>query len=194
MDLFAVTVSSGFRVECSALLLLVFSALAGAAQSATGPLPPLAPPYGQLQPTFWERHGTALIIAGLLVIVLGVIAGWIISRPKPAVVVPPEIVAREALLRLRGQPEDGRVLSEISQIIRRCLAAVLGLPPVELTTAEFSAALTSSDKMRAEQAPEIIGFLRECDERKFAGGDPGTPLNAAERALAIVAEIENPTR
>lgn len=160
------------------------------AQSATGPLPPLAPPAPPLPPTFWQQHGTMLIAAGLILIALVAAILWFVLQARPPVAVPPEVLAREALTRLRGHPEDGRALSEISQILRRYLMAVLGLPHQELTTAEFSAFLAGQDKIDAGLAAAATGFLRECDERKFALTSPSVPLNGADRALAIIAEME----
>ncbi len=61
---------------------------------------------------------------------------------------PPEMVAREALAKLRCQTEDGKVLSEVSQILRRYFSTAFQFPPGELTTAEFSVALACNDKIR----------------------------------------------
>jgi hypothetical protein len=174
----------------SALWLLPGLALRVSAQSATGTLPPLAPPAPLLPPTFWEQHGLALLAAGFGLVAVLAALFWFVLRTRPAPLLPPEAVAREPLNRLRGRSEDGRVLSEISQILRRYLTAVLGLPHDELTTAEFSAVLAARAQLDAELAQAASAFLRECDERKFAPGDSPVPLNAAERALGIIAEME----
>jgi hypothetical protein len=173
-----------------AFFLLVFIARLASAQSATGPLPPLAPADGQLAPTFWEQHGTTVITAGFAFMAVAAAVLWVSLQTRPPVAVPPEVLAREALLRLRGRPEGGQVLSEISQLLRRYVLLVLGRPQQELTTAEISAALAGSDKIGAELAEAVTVVLRECDQRKFSPLSPPAPLNAADRALAIVEAME----
>ena len=156
------------------------------AQSNPNALPALSPIYPEIQPTFWERDGIAVVIAGIVFFILVGLIVWLLRRPRPAVTVPAAVVAREALAGLLRQPENGNVLSEISQILRRYLIAAFGFPAAELTTAEFSAVLAGSQKISAELAQAISSFLRECDQRKFAPINPNHPLNAAARALELV--------
>jgi hypothetical protein len=160
----------------------------------TNALPALAPPYGELPPSFWERHEMAIIVGGfaLLAVFFLFLRVWL--RPEAPVIVPPEILARQALEKLQAQPEDGKVLSEISQVLRRYLVATFALPGDEMTTAEFCAALAADEKMSAELAQTISNFLRECDARKFSPAKSSAQINAAQHALGIVAQIENETR
>jgi hypothetical protein len=160
-------------------------------QASTNALPALAPPYGEIPPTLWERHGTMILVAGIAVIALAVLILWKIFRPKPSVILPPEVVAREALTKLLCQPEDGQLLSNVSQILRRYVIAAFELPAAELTTTEFCAALAASEKIGTEPAQAISDFLRACDERKFSTSPAAAPLNAATRALELVALTEN---
>jgi hypothetical protein len=156
----------------------------------TNALPALAPPYGELPPSFWERHETAIIVGGfaLLAVVFLFLRVWL--RPEMPVIVPPEILARQMLEKLQAQPEDGKVLSEISQALRRYLAAAFALPGGEMTTAEFCVALADDEKIGAELAQTISNFLRECDARKFSPASLVAPLNAAGRALELVSAAE----
>jgi hypothetical protein len=154
--------------------------------SNTNLLPPLAPAYGEMRPTFWEQYGTATLVIIPIVLALGGLAGWLISRPKPPVIVPPEVPARASLTKLLPQPENGKVLSEISHVLRRYVLAVFDFPSAELTTAELSAALAGSQKAGPELAQAIADFLRECDRRKFSPPSSTPPLNAAARALELV--------
>ncbi|HUC83696.1 MAG TPA: hypothetical protein VL970_00780 [Candidatus Acidoferrales bacterium] len=172
------------------LLCWPLMALRACAQSASGPLPPLAPPAPTLPPTFWEQHGTTVTVAGFALLAIAVAVAWLVLHTKPPVPVPPGVLAREALARLRGRPEDGHVLSEISRILRQYLIVVLGLPRQEFTTAEFSGALAGNDKIGVEPAQAVAAFLRECDQRKFSAANAPAPMDAADRALAIVAEME----
>jgi hypothetical protein len=143
-----------------------------------------------LPPTFWELHGTAVLAAGFALLGVAAVVLWFVFQPRPPVVTPAAILARATLTQLRGRPEDGQVLSEISRVLRQYLLAVLDLPVRELTTAEFSDALAGPGKMGAELTQTIITFFRECDQRKFSPSAAAAPLNAADRALALVTEWE----
>lgn len=178
------------NVKCWAFLLLLVSVAPLLAQTNTNILPPLAPAYGEMQPTFWERYGTYVLVVSFVFIALAGAICWLVLRPKPSVAVPPEVLAREALEKLRHQSEDGNTLSEISQILRRYIGAAFGFPAIERTTVEFCAALAGNEKVGAELAQAVSNFLRECDQRKFAPVNPNAPLDATNRALEIVSEME----
>jgi hypothetical protein len=165
-------------------------ALSLSAQTASGPLPPLAPAYGQIAPTFWEQYGIATVIGSLAFIAWAGFIYWLFFRPQPPLTVPPDVSACGALTRLSRVPEDGKVLSEISQTLRRYIIAAFGLPAGELTTGEFTTALASDEKIDVKLALSTANLLRECDERKFSPANPRGPLNAAGRALEIVWETE----
>jgi hypothetical protein len=168
-----------------------FLLLSAAAKAAdTNALPALVPAYGQIPPTFWEHYGTLVLAGGIALIVLGVLILWKIWQPRLAVVLPPEILARDALAKLLPQPETGELLSAVSHILRRYAAAVFALPPGEMTTADFCVALTASQKTGAELAVAISGFLRECDRQKFSSSPADAPFNAASRALELIARAE----
>jgi hypothetical protein len=156
----------------------------------TNDLPKLVPAYGELPPTFWEQHQTDIIVSGFAVLAVVVLSLLVMLRPKTPVIVPPEAVARLALSKLQGRPEDGKLLSEVSQILRRYICAAFGLPSAEMTTAEFSATVAIHDKIGGELASTLSSFLRECDERKFSPTSPATHVNAVVRALEFVARSE----
>jgi hypothetical protein len=183
------------------------------AQASTNALPALAPPVGEIPPTFWEQHGTMILLAGIALIAAAALILWKLLQPKPPVILRPEILAREALTKLLRQPEDGKLLSDVSQILRRYIIAAFELPAAELTTTEFCAALAASENIGRELAGLISDFLRECDKRKFAppgavgvqasaGSDspPAMPNTlkhelqpVAVRALELVSFVENAT-
>lgn len=156
----------------------------------TNALPALAPPYGEIPPTFLEQHGTAVLMGSITLTALAVLILWKMFQPKPELVLPPEILARKALTQLLRQPEDGKLLSEVSQILRRYVTAAFELPAAELTTTEFCAVLAGSESISAEPAQIISNFLRECDERKFSPASSTAPFNAAPRALEIISLAE----
>jgi hypothetical protein len=153
-------------------------------------IPKLRPPHAEIPPTFWEQHGTAVIVGGVLVLGLGGAGAWLLMRPKPMAIVPPEVQAREALEELRQKAEDGVVLSRVSQILRRYFAAVFPLPQGELTTAEFCSLIQGIEDVGPMLATALTTFLRQCDERKFAPGATGAPLGAVAQALAFIEQAE----
>src|SRR5882724_13350131 len=132
-------------VGCSMFLLLLFlcnsSSLKAQPNSETNALPTLSPPYAELPPTFWEQHGIAVLISSLAAILPVGFLVWLCLRPKPKIILPPEVEARNALELLRGQSEDGVLLSNVSQILRHYFIAAFRLPPGEPTTAEFCRAI-----------------------------------------------------
>ena len=153
-------------------------------------LPPLSPAYPELPPTFWEQHQTMIIVSGFAFLAFAFLLLKTMLRPDGPKILPPESMARQALNKLQNQPEDGHVLSAVSQILRRYTSETFNLPNTELTTSEFCGAISTNPQIGAELAAAIVSFLRECDVRKFspAGGD--SPMNAVQRALKLVNEAE----
>jgi len=174
------------------LSLLVTQTILGAATNpaAADAIPPLRPPRGEIPPGFWEQYGWWIIVAGVLLLGAAGAAVWWMRRSRPAVAVPPEVLARQALEPLRGQAEDGAVLSRISQVLRRYGSAAFGLPAGEMTTAEFCRAIAEPGRLGAELSTALGDFLRQCDERKFAPASPKPALGAAEQALKLLAQAE----
>ena len=170
----------------ASILFLPVAAIA----DGTNTLPALAPPLPEMPPTFWQLHGTAILVGVFVFLAVAGFVAWQFFKSRPRIVLPPAVIARDALVKLLCQPEDGRTLSAISQILRRYVSAALEFPAGELTTTEFSAALADSEKAGADLAQSLSNFLRECDERKFSPANVTSPLNAAARALELVERIE----
>ena len=163
------------------------------AQSTNEP-PALVPAYGEIAPTFLEQHGALFIVGILLAAALAVFSLWKILQTRPALVLPSEKIARDALARRQAQPEDGNLLGEVSQVLRRYVGTVFQMPDVELTTAEFCAALARNEKIDQPLRESLSSLLRECDVRKFSPATSALPVNAVSRALEFVTHIENATR
>ena len=181
----------GLRTLAAAFWLLAPALpLLAAAPISPEDIPPLRPPHAELAPTFWEHYGAWVVILGLLLpaLVCGVV--WLLTRPKPPVVVPPEVQARQALEPLRHQPEDGALLSRVSQILRHYVAAAFDLPPGELTTAEFCAAIDGHAPIGPELSAVLTQFFRECDQRKFSTSTPAVPFSAVGRALRLIDQAQ----
>jgi hypothetical protein len=181
---------SGFGLWIWPFLLLVPFALALPSSPDPNDIPPLRPPHGELPPGFWERYGPWSLAAVLLLVVL--VAGILrlILRPKPPLLVPPAEAARTALEPLRQQPEDGALLSRVSQIVRHYFAAAFSLPPEELTTTEFCRALADTSRPGPELSTAVAEFLRQCDQRKFAAPSPAPPLSAVAQATKLIDEAQ----
>lgn len=182
------------RAIAGGLAWLLLSACAAPAQFATNALPALAPPYGPIPPSFWQQHRLAVILAVLALLIIAAFILKIWLRPTKPVIRTPGERARAALARLEKLPENGTVLSSVSQTLRHYAAESFGLPGGELTTADFVSALAQSDKMSAALREKLAAFLHECDARKFSPVTGRPPLNAAARALELVAQTEDERR
>lgn len=154
-------------------------------------IPPLRPPRPEMPPTFWEAN-RGWVIGGSAALVVVISAGiWWLRRPARVTPVPPEVRARQELAPLRGQPETGEVLSRVSQIVRRYVSTAFDLHQGELTTADLARAMTArQETIGAQLANNIAGFLRVCDERKFAPPAQRPPLGAADEAGKLVETVE----
>jgi hypothetical protein len=157
-----------------------------AATNGPDQIPPLRAPRGELPPGFWEEHGLLVVIGSVLALTLLGVVAWFFTRPKPVVPPAPETVARQALEPLSHQPEDGAVLSRVSQVLRQYLVAVFGLPPEEMTCTEFCRALRGHEAVGPELSAAIAEFLVRNDERKFAPAPPPPAMSAVEQALRFV--------
>ena len=173
------------------LSILCLFLLCGTTLSQTNPvspeqIPPLRPPRGEIPPDFWEQHTQDVVLASLIVVILLGAAAWFLVRPKPPILVSPEAQARQELEALRAQPETGILLSKVSQILRHYFTAAFGLPAGESTTAEFCKLIAADNRIGEDLTSAMSGFLRQCDERKFAPQPPMPPINAVTEALKLL--------
>jgi hypothetical protein len=167
-------------------LAMPVSAQENAVTNSMEEIPPLRPPRDPLPPTFWEvRQRTVMLAtaAGVLVILAIV---FLLMRPRRVLPTPPEVVARQALERWRPAPEEGLLLSRVSQILRQYLKSAFDLAPGESTTAEFCGEIAANERIGLELANAISTFLRRCDERKFARAGPAPELGAVARAFQLI--------
>ncbi len=154
-------------------------------------IPKLHPPLPQIPPSFWEEHRLAVSASAGGLALLGALGIWYLLRPKPPVVLPPVVQARQVLDNLVGQPETGAVLSKVSQAVRHYFTAAFKLPPVEFTTTEFCRTISEAGEVGPELAASVSEFLRECDERKFAPRPAQAPLNAVSQANRFIDQAES---
>jgi len=139
---------------------------------------------------FWEQYGLWVVLGGVAVLALAGAGAWLLTRPKPPVVVAPEEQARGALEPLREKPEDGALLSRVSQVLRHYVTAAFHLPPEELTTAEFCRAMSGQGRIGPDLSAALSEFLRQCDERKFSPPAPTPPLSAVAQALKLIEQAQ----
>lgn len=161
-------------------------------KEASDEIPPLRPPRAEMPPTFWDEHGTSVTTgSGLLVFLIAALILWLVFRPrKPVVQEPAAIQAHRALESLRRQPEDGAVLSRVSQILRRYVTNAFELPPGEMTTADLSSVMASDERFSGGLASDLTAFLGECDDRKFAPPKPAPAMDAVGKAFKLVDAAE----
>lgn len=163
--------------------------------AATNPLdldaiPPLHPARAEIPPTFREQYGLWVVVGSIAVLALICGIAWLLSRSKPPIVVPPALRARQALEQLQQRPEDGVVLSWVSQILRHYVNSAFGLPPEQVTTTEFCDLIAINQNLGPGLATDIAQFLRTCDERKFAAPKSESSLGAAAQALKLIDRAE----
>ncbi len=158
-----------------------------AANAVSEVIPPLRPPRAGMPPGFWERNGWTVLALGLFLALLCLAARRVLRRCRRATEqVPLDVATLGALEALRGQPEDGRVLSEISRLVRRYFVAALALPPAERTNRELGGLLCSDQRVGLELAKATAGFLDECDQRRFSPSGLGGEGPAVEQALDLI--------
>jgi len=178
----------GRRIIQLVLLGIAFSRFSNLAHAQ--PLPALRPPRGEITPTFWGQHGWQIIIVVVAsIIVVGVLI-ILLTRAKPKLSEPPEVLARRSLVTLRGRTVNGALLMEVSRVFRRYLIFAFDLSPHEPTTAELSQTLQSSTKADPSLVSSVVKFLRECDEDKFSPNTSPPHTDPATRALELLEKIE----
>jgi len=161
------------------------------AQEDTNEIPHLRPLHAEVPPTFWEQHGLLLVVLGAVLVFAVGLAIWLLTRPQPPVVVPPEVQARDALTTLPAHLGEGAKLSRISQILREYVRRAFELPAGELTTTEFCQLLSAQPQVGPELAGVLTEFLRDNDRRKFSSASgPAASVNAVTVALSLIEKAE----
>jgi len=176
----------GYTVWLMPLLFAASTLLAATDAAREDDLFKLSPPHAELPPTFWEQYGTWVVISFILLLMFIGVALWLMLRPKPSIPVPIEILSRKELEALRQSNEDGRVLSQVSRVLRRYVAGAFKLPADELTTSEFCQVISGHENIGPDLAERVGEFLRRCDELKFAPASSPAPIGAVARAMELV--------
>jgi hypothetical protein len=131
-------------------------------------------------PSAWSWLGPVLIGLAAAILVWLIVRAWRRWRRRvlqaPAIVIPPDIRARERLrtaLGLIGQPKPFCIA--ISHGLRVYLEEQFQLRAPEQTTEEFLDELQSSPRLTLRQKESLGEFLARCDLVKFARHEPGEP-------------------
>ena len=181
----------GIRILVLGFTLLIAQLSFSAANpSAPDEIPVLRPPHAEIPPTYWEQHGFLVVAGVVLLVALVSVAIWFLTRPKPPVVIPPEVQARKALEPLGRQTEDGALLSQVSHILRHYVTGAFKLPPDELTTTEFCRAIAGHEQIGPELSVALREFLVECDRRKFSPAAPAPPFGVVAHALKLIEQSQ----
>lgn len=184
------TIRAGFWAAYLAITLGSFS-LGAQTNELADQIPPLHPPHVEIPPTFWDQYGAFVMLGcALAVVIVATIIGLLFRPKKPPILPLPAIQARHELEDLMRMPEEGNVLSQVSQIFRRYMATVLNLPPVEMTTSDFCGAISRDNPLGKDVSADITCFLKECDERKFAPPKPAPALEAVPKAIKLIDTVE----
>ena len=136
------------------------------------PLPPVRVPYAPVaRSPIAAALGAILLLLGLLV----ARAGRVVVVPPPPLR-PPELIAAEALARLRGRlprthDEVPAFVVEVSAVLRAYIEGRFGLHAPESTTEEFLPAATAHPAL-AGHRDVLARFLTGCDLVKFARHRP----------------------
>ena len=139
----------------------------------------------------WEQHSAGISVVLVLLLVLMGLVVWLFTRPRPLVVIPPEVLAREALAALPATASEGVRLSQVSRILRHYIQQAFELPPAELNTTEFCRVVAEHAGIGPELAGVLTAFMRESDRRKFSPEPaPADNVNAVTEVLALIEQGE----
>lgn len=155
-------------------------------------------------PISWLQIATYVGIGLLIIIILGVILFFVLTKKKPAEIVsgfaqrkplPPHEIALAKLQTLKDKKlwQNGRVKeyhSEVSEILREYLEARFKFNALEQVTDEIMAELES--RVNEELRRKTKSILQLSDLAKFAKFEPLPDEN--EQSLAFAIEIVNSTK
>ncbi len=156
-------------------------------------LPPLELPMPPVQ----RLVVLLVVLAGLTL--LGVVA-WVLMpslHAPPAVIIPPERTAIEALADLRArmpQTTDAipPFIDDVSAVLRTYIEGKFGVAAPDLTTDEFLNLAAARHPALAEREETLRAFLAQCDLVKFANHRP--TLEAPPALLATAETFVEDTR
>ena len=176
------------------LLPSAFSASIAPAPSAAPAASPEGPDIRAIvppQPYFLSGSLLWLVVAVVSLLLAGLVAWYLLRRPKaskpPGPRLTPREAARQKLAELESRMEnvDARTFGgEVCDVLRVYIGAEYLMHPQRQTSPEFLASVAASRVFSRNEHTLLSGFLDGCDLLKFARLD-ATP--AGKRALLIQA-------
>jgi len=122
--------------------------------------------------TFWERHGTEVIIYSIIGVAVIALVLWLLLHKKPAPPLTPYERALQDLQFAHGLQDTGQDKAfaiAASDAVRRYLESAYHVPAPERTTEEFLQVAAHQVWMQGELTTLLRRFLEFCDLAKFAG-------------------------
>ena len=145
-----------------------------------------------------------IALGGLAALVLGGAAWWavrVLRQPRPEAATAPYPAALARLTALDTEApqtpaEIERHVVAARAVLREYLAARLGVPALEATTAELDAALRADARVASGAADAVRAALVPADLVAFAGARPAPPAVATfrDRTRAAVETVEGDVR
>ena len=139
--------------------------------------------------TYWEKHGTQVILGSVAGVILLALIIWLLLRKKPAPPLTPYERAQKELAYARGLQDSGpdKVFAiAASDAVRHYLENAYKMPAPERTTEEFLQEASRHTWLQGELTVLLKRFLEFCDLAKFAGQQFG----AEEREQLLAAARE----
>ncbi len=111
------------------------------------------------------------ILAGLLLFALlgGVL--WWGRRPRPTVILSPDVRALRDLEQLRSAPTE-TIHASVSAIVRRFVEERYGVQAPRQTSEEILQSARASEVFPRDRLEPLTALLAECDRVKFTGATP----------------------
>ena len=181
-------------IETEPIDIEVSTMLSGEAPSLDD-LRPVKPPVELIVPPFpWFSW-----LAGITVVVLSLLGfrRWRNrTRPQQAVVIPPHVVAQQALQELRkknlAESDVKEFYVELTAIVRQYVESTTGVSAPEQTTDEFLREIAHHPKFTTQERARFESFLESADLVKYAAylPDPDDIEAGFDRAAAFVASSQ----
>ena len=156
---------------------------------ADGKVPPeLYPVRGELGelvlPTVQRNRVWLWALIGLAVVAVAGIVIWRVRRPKPKVVLPPDVVAMRALEAMKAEsiPTEPKAVDawyvRLSSVVREYIEGRFALEAPRMTTEEFLELARRSDAIREDHKKLLHRLLERSDRVKFTGFVPPSKESA----------------
>jgi len=153
----------------------------------------IKPPVQVPNDWIWAAWLTAFLLVAVLSILAWKRFGPRMFAPKPVVIVPPHVRAKQKLREALALIHDPRLFCiAVSDALRVYLEERFDFRAPERTTEEFMLDLQKTKRLSAEQKESLAEFLQQCDLVKFARFEPNEDELRAlhDAALRLIDETQ----